>query len=152
MPNCSFRFCLVCIDVVFIFHFDFLYSFSILKSCTHFLFPSIFFFVWYHFLLYLPLHFFILWQPPPIERERERERERDLWFDKSVIMEPTYLTFFLRKYYYIHFQENKNTKKLYLVFVFKSFFFYILKIKNKNWIQIQIHTSFLEMGRIKNWN
>ena len=129
MPNCSFRFCLVCIDVVFIFHFDFLYLFSILKSCTHFLFPSIFFFCLVSFYtLSSPSLFYFMTTTTNRERERERERERDLWFDKSVIMEPTDLTFFLRKYYYIHFQENKNTKKLYLVFVFKSFFFYT---KNK---------------------
>ena len=121
MPNCSFRFCLVCIDVVFIFHFDFLYSFSILKYCTHFLFPSIFF-VWYHFLLYLPLHFF-LWQPQERERERERERESSLIWQVSDSGTHIFNLIFLWKYYYIHFQENKNTKKLHLVFVFKSYFF-----------------------------
>ena len=38
----KFRACLICIEVVSIFYF--LYSFSILKFCTHILFPTIFLF------------------------------------------------------------------------------------------------------------
>ena len=48
--------------------------------------------------------------------------------EQVSVMEPTYLVF-LRKCHYIHF-KNENTKKLYSIFVFKSFFF-IMKMKTK---------------------
>ena len=114
------RACLVCVEVVSFsyFYFYFLYSFSILKSCTNFLFPS-FFFVWYHFLLCLPLHFFFfLWQPPT-KREREVSNNGTHRFDFFTKM-PLY-----------SFSRKWNTQKSYIYFLYSNPIFLILKMKTE---------------------
>ena len=109
----------------------FLFLFSILKSCTHFLFSSIFLF---GIIFYFVFPFMTTTNK---QRERERERERPIDF------------IFLQKCNCIHFQENENTKKLYTFFVFNFFFF---NTKNKIWTQIQSQTSFLVLNSTKTEN
>ena len=103
-----------------------LYSFSIFISCTHFLFLSIFF-VWYHFLLCLSLHFF-LFIFLFYDNHQQIERECVLWCDKSVVVGPTYLIFFFTKMPLYLFSRKWKHQKVVFSF-FKSYFFWILKMK-----------------------
>ena len=134
------RACLVCVEVVSFFYFYFLYSFSILKSCTNFLFPSFFFLFGIIFYFVFLFIFFFFYDN---HQQRERERER------SVIMGPTDLIF-LWKCHCIHFQENETRKKVIFIFCIQILFFF--NTKNENWIQIQSQTSFLMVGFTKTEN
>ena len=115
------RACLVCVEVVSFsyFYFYFLYSFSILKSCTNFLFPS-FFFVWYHFLLCLPLHFFFFFMTTT---NKERERE--------VSNNGTHRFDFFTKMPLYSFSRKWNTQKSYIYFLYSNPIFLILKMKTE---------------------
>ena len=89
----------------------FLFLFSILNSCTYFLFSSIFLF---GIIFYFVFPFMTTTNK---QRERERERERPMTVRSIDFI-------FLQKCHCIHFQENENTKKLYSFFIFKNFFLY----------------------------
>ena len=96
------------------------------------------FFVWYHFLLCLSLHFF-LWQTPTNEY-------------KSVIMGSIDLIFLYENVIVFIFKKMKTLKNC-IQFLYSNpfFFFFFFDTKNENWIQIQSQTRFLVVSLTKNW-
>ena len=101
-----------------------LYSFSIFISCTHFLFLSIFLFG-IIFCFVFPFIFLFLFY----DNHQQIERESVLWCDKSVVVGPTCLIFFFftKMSLYLFLRKWKHQKAVFSFF--KSYFFWILKMK-----------------------
>ena len=117
--------CLVCIEVVFIFYFHFLYSFFIFNLVLIFCFHLFFFFLAsFSVLSSSSLFFFFSFY----DNHQQRESKSILWYDKLVIVEPTDLIFFTKMSLY-SFSRKWKYQKVVFSFCIQILLFYI---KNEN--------------------